>query len=111
MTVDDLIDLEILIREMVGSLENEIADHEANEVPPGKLDGTEGRLSRQDSLQRHEIAKDAQRRRQQKLIHLNEALSRMDDGTYGKCVNCGEEIDVERLKVLPEAMVCGDCSS
>jgi len=109
MDVDKLIELEIATRALVAELEQEIAVNGAAAGPPGKLDGTEGRLSRQDSMQHHEMAKDAQRRRQERLTALRAALERMDDGTFGLCANCGQEIASERLEAQPEAQICGQC--
>ncbi|SCB74483.1 transcriptional regulator, TraR/DksA family [Fictibacillus enclensis] len=37
------------------------------------------------------------------LEDINEALQRIEEGTYGKCVDTGEEIPYERLKALPYA--------
>ncbi|SDN39050.1 transcriptional regulator, TraR/DksA family [Fictibacillus solisalsi] len=37
------------------------------------------------------------------LEDINEALQRIEEGTYGKCVDTGEEIPFERLKALPYA--------
>ena len=38
------------------------------------------------------------------------ALSRMDEGTYGKCENCGNQIPVERLEARPSASLCVTCA-
>jgi DnaK suppressor protein len=43
------------------------------------------------------------------LLKINEALRKIDEGTYGKCEDCSEDISVERLKVLPFAIYCVDC--
>jgi len=43
------------------------------------------------------------------LLKIDEAIRKIDDGTYGKCEDCGEDISVERLKVLPFAIYCVDC--
>jgi DnaK suppressor protein len=43
------------------------------------------------------------------LLKIDEALRKIDEGTYGKCEDCGEDISVERLKVLPFAIYCVDC--
>lgn len=45
------------------------------------------------------------------LAAISEALSKMDDGTYGICANCGKSqtIDIERLKAFPEAKTCVKC--
>lgn len=40
---------------------------------------------------------------------INEALSRLEDGTYGRCFECGEEIAQLRLCALPFAVRCKDC--
>lgn len=37
------------------------------------------------------------------------ALKRLDEGSYGYCEECGEEIIMERLKVIPFALLCRDC--
>lgn len=43
----------------------------------------------------------AEQRRQ-----LQEALARLDDGTYGRCLVCGSDIDDDRLDARPEAPTC-----
>lgn len=108
MTVDQLIELEIKARDLIAELEKEIAAVDL--APPGQLDGTEGRLSRQDSLMRHQIEKEAQRRRQLRLRLINDALLRMDDGTYGICSHCGAGIEFTRLESQPESPVCAKCA-
>jgi len=37
------------------------------------------------------------------------ALTRVDQGTYGRCVDCGRELPDERLEARPEAERCVDC--
>ncbi len=52
------------------------------------------------------------RDRERKLIvKINEALARIDEGTYGKCEECGENIAMERLKARPVTTLCIDCKS
>ena len=38
-----------------------------------------------------------------------EALSRLDGGTYGRCVECGTQLSDERLEARPEAARCVSC--
>jgi DnaK suppressor protein len=40
------------------------------------------------------------------LQQINNALARVDAGTYGICEACGEEIEPDRLRVLPYATLC-----
>lgn len=41
---------------------------------------------------------------------LQEALDRVDDGTYGYCQDCGTQINPERLEILPTAPRCTTCA-
>ena len=43
------------------------------------------------------------------LIKIEEALHRLEDGTFGYCFECGEEISERRLRALPFAVRCKDC--
>jgi DnaK suppressor protein len=43
------------------------------------------------------------------LQAIDEALARVDGGTYGVCVNCGAQIPPERLEAMPWATLCIEC--
>lgn len=43
------------------------------------------------------------------LSHIDEALRRIEDGTYGVCAECATLISAARLKALPFATLCRDC--
>jgi DnaK suppressor protein len=43
------------------------------------------------------------------LNKIDEALRRLEEGTYGYCFECGEEISEKRLRALPFAVRCKDC--
>ncbi len=43
------------------------------------------------------------------LIQIDDALRRMDAGTYGICEGCGKPIEAERLEAIPYATLCMDC--
>lgn len=43
------------------------------------------------------------------LEQVEKALERFERGTYGYCLDCGEEIDSARLKAIPSAGLCIDC--
>jgi DnaK suppressor protein len=43
------------------------------------------------------------------LASIDEALTRLDEGTYGSCVRCGEPVGDERLAALPYAAKCIEC--
>ena len=43
------------------------------------------------------------------LRAIDEALERIDEGSYGKCESCGKPISKERLKAIPHASLCIEC--
>jgi len=50
--------------------------------------------------------------RQTHLIEeIDDALQRIEDGTYGQCVRCGKPLDEERLKAMPTARYDVECQA
>lgn len=47
-----------------------------------------------------------QRMLEVRIDRARQALARIEDGTYGKCVVCGQEIPRERLEAVPETPYC-----
>jgi RNA polymerase-binding protein DksA len=45
------------------------------------------------------------------IASVRRALERIEDGTYGECANCGNEIAQGRLEARPEAALCIACAS
>jgi len=43
------------------------------------------------------------------LEKIEEALRKLEEGTYGICEDCGAEISEERLKIIPFAIYCVEC--
>ena len=82
-----------------------------DERQPVTLDQTSvGRLSRMDALQNQAMALETDRRRHVELQHIEAALKRIEDGEYGECLNCGEDIAAKRLEIEPTASVCINCA-
>ncbi|HEU4498840.1 MAG TPA: TraR/DksA family transcriptional regulator [Sphingomicrobium sp.] len=44
------------------------------------------------------------------IASVKRALARIEDGTYGECVRCGEDIAPGRLEARPEAALCINCA-
>ena len=79
---------------------------------PVELDQTRiGRLSRMDALQGQAMAQETARRRDVEIILIDAALKRVNEGEYGYCLACGEEIVAARLELDPVAAVCVTCAS
>jgi len=45
------------------------------------------------------------------LHHLNEALGRIEKGSYGKCRTCDNDISIKRLEAVPHATQCIKCKN
>ncbi len=45
----------------------------------------------------------------QLLARVEEALGRIRDGSFGECVNCGDEVNPKRLEAVPWARYCINC--
>ena len=46
----------------------------------------------------------------ERLRMIEEALERVEEGSFGKCLSCGAEIHVDRLKVIPYTRLCINCA-
>tara|TARA_B100000029_G_C17331887_1_gene871970 strand:- start:200 stop:547 length:348 start_codon:yes stop_codon:yes gene_type:complete len=78
---------------------------------PVELDQTQqGRLSRMDAIQLQEMALEQNRRREFEIQRIDAALKRIEDGEFGFCNNCGENIPLKRLEVSPSTPLCVDCA-
>ena len=55
---------------------------------------------------REDVARDVREAKQ-----LSAALARIDEGTFGRCVQCGDSIDFKRLLAHPSAARCAGCQS
>lgn len=45
------------------------------------------------------------------LREIDDALDRIDEGSYGECEDCGDEIGLSRLRAVPYASLCVECKS
>ena len=76
-----------------------------------ELDQTrQGRLSRMDALQGQAMSIAAKNRRELELKKIETALARIEEGDYGYCLQCGNEIAVKRLEFELTADHCISCA-
>jgi len=94
-------------REILNEVQGKIRDvrAEGSEKPHDVLDpGETSEVDIQEDIEFALIQMKAET-----LNKINEALSRLEEGTYGRCFECGEEIAQPRLRALPFAVRCKDC--
>ena len=70
-----------------------------------------GRVSRADAIQQQQMALAGREQAEALLRQVALALSRIDDGVYGYCLNCEQPIAPARLEAQPHASLCLDCQS
>jgi DnaK suppressor protein len=81
--------------------------HSATPVPP---DSAIGRLTRVDAMQSQQMALALRERQRIQLQRIEQALRFLEEGRYGTCVRCGEEISAQRLDASPESVLCVGCA-
>ncbi len=69
-----------------------------------------GRLSRMDAMQQQAMAQAVERRRAVERTRIAAAIARLDEGEWGWCVTCGEEIAEGRLRNDPGVATCVACA-
>ena len=69
-----------------------------------------GRLSRMDAIQQQSMANATEARRTKSILGLKAALQRIDDGEFGFCTDCGDDIRIERLHLNPALLRCISCA-
>lgn len=98
--------LDALIEELEAQLEQ--ADASDDSIAP---DNAIGRLTRMEAIQAQSMSAAARREKKRRLYRARRALERIDKGTYGACVECGQEIPAGRLEIMPEAPYCVQCAA
>ena len=69
-----------------------------------------GRLSRMDAMQQQAMAQAQERRRAQEHTRIKAALERIEEGEWGFCLTCGEDIAERRLRHDPSVATCVKCA-
>ncbi|WP_338551028.1 TraR/DksA family transcriptional regulator [Roseovarius phycicola] len=110
MDETQLAEFRALIEARLTALSGEDALGEAGKATVELDQQAVGRLSRMDALQNQAMAKATGARREAKRARLLAALTRMEEGEFGYCDDCGEDIAEGRLRLDPAALKCVDCA-
>ncbi len=109
---ETLADLETGLHAELAALQEELADH-GKEVSDGEwvgdtesegeeADGSDAADNLEELGTNVPLVADLQKRHKE----IKAALRRIKDGSYGTCVECGEDIDLARLEANPAAATC-----
>lgn len=83
-------------------------DNTADAVKP---DNAIGRLSRVDAMQVQQMSLELRRQREAQLSRLERALRLIENGEYGICPRCEEDIALKRLEASPDVIFCFECAT
>jgi DnaK suppressor protein len=98
------------VRRNLGIIEEEISDRTSN-----KTSGSQGYSNHMadigsDAIEQEQAFLHASQETEY-LKQLDEALKRIDQGSYGVCENCGDKIPLKRLEAYLAAELCISCKS
>lgn len=94
------------LRENLGELT------EASPTPVDPIEASEGSQDFEESavdVNEMEDERAIRANERELLQQVNQALARIDNGTYGICANCNRPINEKRLEAIPWASLCLDC--
>jgi RNA polymerase-binding transcription factor DksA len=95
-------------------LNRELEDLRASSTPKEeRRDGSPFGKREEEATETLELEKRLalERRLKEQLQEVERALQKFDEGTYGKCDNCGRAINPARLEALPYAVLCMTCKA
>ena len=102
----DIAEFEARLRARKAELTHRLNAIEEDLEEPAPADSEERATEREGD----EVLEDLGKSGLTELRAIDEALRRIEAGSYGECVRCGDEIAPERLGVVPHAPLCQSCA-
>ncbi|GAA0422827.1 TraR/DksA family transcriptional regulator [Cocleimonas flava] len=91
-----------LQEELTQRLENLSADRSSSH----SIDSSEQAVEREND----EVVDQLENDTREELVQVQSAIKRIENGTYGICAKCEEEISPQRLQAIPYATLCIHCA-
>lgn len=101
-----LADRKTALLERLGELDRRLHRIEAELDQPAEKDWEEAAVEREGD----EVLESMGTQGLHEIEMIRAALARIEEGSYGWCVRCGNEIAPERLDVVPATPFCRDCA-
>ena len=98
-----------IILDEIAELEQLSQDRSSDRAPVTLDQQAVGRLSRMDAMQQQSMALAKEDRRRSRIASLKAAIVRLEDGSFGDCLSCGEEIAEKRLEIDAATTLCISC--
>lgn len=97
------------IQEKISQITDDLRTLKEHTAPQG-LDSAIGRISRMDFINNRSINEAQIKKNEAKLKGLQNWLSKLGTADFGKCIRCGQNININRLLFLPESNHCINCA-
>ena len=98
-----------IILDEIAELEKLSYDSSSDRAPVTLDQQAVGRLSRMDAMQQQSMELAKEDRRRLRIASLKSAIRRLDEGSFGECLSCGEDIAARRLLIDVAATLCIGC--
>lgn len=87
-------------------------ESEARQALMKRRSSLRGRMEQEAAVEDEQEAREQHLAEQARseLQHIDEALARIEEGSFGRCARCGGAIGRHRLRAVPEARYCLVCS-
>ena len=102
----DLQRFETRLRDRLNELTNRLEEIEEDLDEPADQDAEERATEREGD----EVLESLGQAGLAEIKMIQAALTRIEDGEYGECIACGEQISTERLDVVPHTPLCRNCA-
>jgi DnaK suppressor protein len=109
MTSEEKVQLREAIERKIAESHQSISDLRQATQPMG-LDSAIGRVSRMDYINNKAISEAELQKAEANLKALERWLSIYDTDQFGRCTRCGQEININRLLLMPASTRCINCA-
>ena len=109
LTQEEKIDIQERINNKMSDLKERIEEYKelTKPIPPSE---SIGRVSRMDAINNRSVNEAALRQLTKQVQGLENALKRLGEDKFGRCISCGEIIPIARIIIMPGAIRCVRCS-
>lgn len=109
LSLDEKRDIQNRINKKMSDLAERIEEYKELTIPiPPNV--AIGRVSRMDAINNRSVNEAALRQLEKQMKGLENALKRLGEDKFGRCVSCGEKIPIGRIIIMPGAIRCVRCS-
>lgn len=108
---DQLNRFRTVLQDRAGVLRGEVreVEQDRSEALQTARDNVEDQGDQAEDRREDEVRNAEEDRDEGELREIDAALSRIDDGLYGECIDCGIDIPLARLEARPAAVRCIEC--